>query len=40
MIAWLGLILDLRVSSAKAPAVSKPTSCVTTSAITTRNGQR
>ena len=33
MIAWLGLILDLRVSSAKAPAVSKPTSWVTTSAI-------
>ncbi len=40
MMAWLGLILDLFVSSAKAPAVSKPTSWVTTSATTTRNGHR
>ena len=40
MIAWLGLIRDFLVSSANAPAVSKPTSWVTTSAITTRNGHR
>ena len=40
MMAWLGLIRDFLVSSANAPAVSKPTSWVTTSAITTRNGHR
>jgi hypothetical protein len=39
-IAWLGLMRECLVSSANAPAVSKPTICVRTSATTTRNGHR